>query len=368
VTPAPAIVDLPEVVATLGDAGRDRIERLYAYERAIGETDPPAALHAWLVDQFGSLEAVRRQRVIQVTNRATGDATLFSELRSRRPIQAPLSEGLGAIIAQTRGDSFCDPENGTPADPFGRVRGKRMVSGANAAKFEGNHAVLVFDEHDPTAFDAETVIDLLATGRAWAERAHAHDPAAIYYLLMWNSLWRAGGSIVHGHAQVILGRDRHYGRIERFRQDSVAWRARHHTSLVEEVVAAHRDLGLAVDLDGVTVLALVTPIKERELWIVGASGGDERDARFAEATAATVIAYRDRLGVRAFNMALWRPPIEDPSNQSEDWRDLPPIVRLVDRGDPDSRASDIGAMELFAASVVSSDPFTEIRELRTALA
>jgi hypothetical protein len=32
-------------------------------------------------------------------------------------------------------------------------------------------------------------------------------------------------------------------------------------------------------------------------------------------------------------------------------------VRIVDRGDPTARTADIGAMELYAASVVSSDPF-----------
>ena len=33
------------------------------------------------------------------------------------------------------------------------------------------------------------------------------------------------------------------------------------------------------------------------------------------------------------------------------------MVRIVDRGDPLNRTSDFGAMELYAASVVSSDPF-----------
>ena len=36
---------------------------------------------------------------------------------------------------------------------------------------------------------------------------------------------------------------------------------------------------------------------------------------------------------------------------------MPTIVRVVDRGDPLARTSDFGAMELYAASVVSSDPF-----------
>jgi len=33
------------------------------------------------------------------------------------------------------------------------------------------------------------------------------------------------------------------------------------------------------------------------------------------------------------------------------------MARIVDRGDPSIRTADIGAMELYASSVVSSDPF-----------
>jgi hypothetical protein len=41
-------------------------------------------------------------------------------------------------------------------------------------------------------------------------------------------------------------------------------------------------------------------------------------------------------------------------------------VHLVDRGDPGSTASDIGAMELYGASVVGNDPFDIAERLRAA--
>jgi hypothetical protein len=43
------------------------------------------------------------------------------------------------------------------------------------------------------------------------------------------------------------------------------------------------------------------------------------------------------------------------------------MVHLVDRGDPDSRSSDIGAMELYGASVVGGDPFALVDRLRGSL-
>ena len=52
--------------------------------------------------------------------------------------------------------------------------------------------------------------DHLDTARRWGEAALADDPAARYLFLMWNCLWRAGGSIVHGHMQMTATRGTHY--------------------------------------------------------------------------------------------------------------------------------------------------------------
>ena len=41
-----------------------------------------------------------------------------------------------------------------------------------------------------------------------------------------------------------------------------------------------------------------------------------------------------------------------------------PMVRLVDRGDPFSRPSDIGAMELYGTPIVGSDPYEVMSQLR----
>ena len=53
-------------------------------------------------------------------------------------------------------------------------------------------------------------------------------------------------------------------------------------------------------------------------------------------------------------MAFYMPPL---APTREDWSAFPTVVHVVDRGSPANRTSDIGAMELYAASVVASDPF-----------
>ena len=352
------VLDLPSRIDRLSGAARERANRLYELRLVRGHTVPPPELEAWLATTFGSLEAVHDQAVMKVTNRVTLDATLFAPLRGRRPLDGPNRAGdLSAEVADTEGDPFCHPETGTPAERFGRIRGARLVTGANAALADAHHAVLVLDTHDPLGFDAETIVDVLRTGRTWAERARRDDPDAVNYLLIWNCLWRAGSSIIHGHAQALLGSGLHYAAIERLRRDAAGYAG----DLVEEMVAVHRSVGLVEEMGGgVTLVAHLTPRKERELWLVGSAGMDETDPAFADALARTLIAYRDRIGVRSFNLALWRAPLA----RADGWGAIPPMVWLVDRGAPFLRPSDIGAMELYGTPIVASDPFDLIEALR----
>lgn len=357
------ILELPSRIESLVAEARARADRLLEVTAISGRTDPPDTLEPWLHETFGSADAVRRQAMVRVTNRATLEATTFAPLRSRRPIDGPdRARDLAAEIAATEGDPFCDPLHGTPADTFGRVRGAAITSGANAALADAHHAVLVFDEHDPLAFDPALVADLFSTGRDWAERAHLDDPDADAYLLIWNCLWRAGGSIVHGHAQALLG-GAHHARVERYRRDAELYRARHGEDLVSDLVHVHRDLDLAIDHDGVAIVSHLVPVKEREVLVVAPPGADEREPSFGAAVARALIAYRDRLGVRSFNLALWRPPLKADGAPPAGWQDFPTMVRIVDRGDPFSRPSDIGAMELYGTPIVGSDPFDVIAAL-----
>jgi hypothetical protein len=356
--PLSRIGDLPARIARLEGTSRDRADRLLAVEPIDGRTDPPPGLEPWLERTFGSVDAVREQHLVRVTNLATLDSTVFAGLRARRPVDVSAATAdVAAEIERTRGDAFCHPESETPANAFGRVRGRRMVSGANAAMADAHHGVLVFEEHDPLAFDADLVADLLDTGRAWADRAREADPRAVHYLLIWNCLWRAGGSIVHGHAQVLAGH-RPHARLERFRHDADVYRASGGVDLVADLVDLHADLGLAIRGAGeVSVIAHLTPAKERELLVVGRPGMDERDPDFADAVGRTVVAFRDRLGVRSFNVVLWPPALDAADGP------VPPIARLVDRGDPAVRPSDIGAMELYGSPIVGSDPYEVVEAL-----
>ncbi|MEA2661415.1 MAG: hypothetical protein QOH08_987 [Chloroflexota bacterium] len=349
-----SIVELEERIAALQPEARAAAERIFSVSTTTGTLVAPDQMRPWIEKLFGSVEAVTSQRIVRVTDRVTLEGALFNELRARRPMAVPEKSGVevAETIRAAENDPFCHPETGTPADDFGRISGAFGQTASNVAKYDGYHGVLVFNEHNPLApMDAAAIADHFATARRWAEAAFARDPLAPYYFLMWNCLWRAGGSIVHGHMQMTTTRGMHYPRIERLRQAAVGYDERHARDYFDDLWLVHDALGLGVTVDGARVFASLTPVKEREIVVQGAPGADER--AIAAGVSHALAALRSA-GVVAHNLALYLPPL---AADGTDWRRFPAIARLVDRGDPLSRTSDIGSMELYAASVVASDPF-----------
>ncbi len=346
------ITDLPSLISALPPDERAVADRIFDVSATTGRLEPPEAMHGWIEETFGSVDAVREQQIVRVTNRVTLDGSIFNGLRAARPLDTGVDTDLEDEISRTKGDPFCRPEKGTPADVFGRVRGKHSVTASNIAKYDGFHGVIVFDEHDPLRFTPEKVSDYISVGLEWGKRAMSADPEARYLFLMWNCLWRAGGSVIHGHAQVTATRGTHYPKIERSRRAALAYAAEHGSDYFDDLYRVHDSLGLSIPAPGgVRAFASLAPVKEKELVLIGNSLEDEALHR---AVAGALEGYTRKLGVSTFNAAFHIPPL---SATDEDWSSFPVVAHLVDRGDPSNRTSDMGAMELYAASVVASDPF-----------
>jgi hypothetical protein len=109
------------------------------------------------------------------------------------------------------------------------------------------------------------------------------------------------------------------------------------------------------------VLAHLSPFKDNEVIILA----DELGLSFKERLYEVLACYRDRLGIASFNLGLVTPPLAE---TEESWEGFPVMAWLVDRGSLENQASDIGGMEIYAASVISSDPFELARGLQKYLA
>ena len=388
------IDQLPARVAALPEDLRALVEQLFEIVEAEGVIAPPTEMEPWLARTFGAVEATLRQRIIRVTNRWTFEGATFNPLRSRRPgsgatqaatlaaRQAPAQAGpleippeLRERIKATEGDDFCDPEHRTPADSFGRVRGRHVVTAANVAKAEGWHSVAIFDRHDPLAIDSALVADLLSVAGEWAQRAHEAENDARYLFLLWNCLQRAGASLIHGHAQMTLSTTMAHARVELWRAAAARYRQETGGDYFADLAAVHAALGLAVPLANspVTLFASLTPAKEREFVLLADPWREDRDdgedgqtlalESLAEPLAAALNVMLHTLGVRAFNIAIFGPPLPGDPRAAE-WAGFPLVARFVDRGNPLAPTSDIAALELFGSSVIASDPFDVARSLR----
>ncbi len=355
-----SVLDLPALVDDLGAEERARFDRLFRVSSVVGEMRVPESMRKWVEQRFGSVANVESQRIIKVTNLVTLEGSLFNEIRSSRPFEVHESDSVDQVVRESRGDPFCNPLTGTPEDPFGRVEGEHCITASNVAKYDGFHGLVIFDEHDPLSWTQEHILDYIATAQEWAERCREIDPAAVYFFLMWNCLWKSGASILHGHAQMTASRDIHYAKVESLRRDSRAYAVDFGSDYFDDLWLAHRDLGLAWEDGEVRGMAYLAPIKEKEVLLIGSA----LDESMAGAVHRALSCMVHRMGVQSFNVAFYLPPAGD---SSEDWTGFPVIARIVDRGDVTNRVADFGAMELYASSVVSSDPFAVAACLRTAV-
>jgi hypothetical protein len=338
-----AIDNLPRDVRCL-------FERLYTSDVYTGCMRIPEEMKPWVVNQFGSLEAVTEQKVTRLTNKVTGEETIFNPLRLKRPHDVKDDDCLSLDRVDMGVDSFDTPEGSTSEDIFGRIQGKHCITASNIAKCDEWHGIVVFKEHHPLRFNEEQVSDYLDTAWRWARAAHRESPDNKYFFYSWNCLWRSAASLIHGHNQMMLTRRRHFARIESLRKSALAYRRRFRGNYFDDLFTAHRSLGLAFDKQGVRALAYLTPVKSNEIVLIAEDFNND----FKKCVYESLAFYRDALGVQSFNLALTMPPL-GPTRES--WEGFPVIAWLVDRGELSNRSSDIGALELFASTAVTSDPF-----------
>lgn len=355
------IADLDVLAERLPRKSKGIFQRIFSVTTTRGSLKPPETMLPWIERQFGSVDRVTEQKIIKVTNLVTFEGAIFNSLRALRPRQYEDRLRVEArLLDRAKEDPLNKPLEDTPEDPFGRIKGKYCITASNIAKYDGLHGMIIFKDHNPLKFSREEIVDYLDTGWKWAQKAHRFDPSAKYYFFLWNSLKKAGASLAHGHAQVVLGRDSHYAKIEALRHAALRYKTEHGSNYFDDLYKAHSDLGLAMEKDGIKIMVYLTPIKEKEVMLLAPS----LNQSFKERVYEVLACFRDCMHVTAFNLGIATPPL---NSLPESWKDFPVVARIVDRGYPWDGSSDFGTMELYAASIISSDPFKVIQELKKAL-
>src|SRR4030043_380719 len=295
------IVDLDVLVEALPQKSKELFQRIFSVSTTKGCLKPPATMLPWIEQQFGSVDRVTEQKMIKVTNLVPFEGSIFNSLRALRPRQFEDRLRVEArLLDRAKDDPLSKPLEDTPEDLFGRIKGKYCITASNIAKYDGLHGMIIFKDFNPIKFSREEIIDYLDTGWKWAQKAHQFDPSAKYYFFLWNSLKKAGASMAHGHAQVVLSRDCHYAKIEALRQAALRYKTENGSDYFDDLYQVHLDLGLALEKDGVRVLTYLTPIKEKETMLL--SPGLNRS--FKERLYEVLACFRDCIHVTAFNVGI----------------------------------------------------------------
>lgn len=350
-----SVVDLPERVAALKSSERACFERLFAMSVTSDRLSPVAIVPE------DRPEASRATSILRISNRWTYEGTAFDPRRKCRI--ASVSDAFLRLLqrCQTPGQScsMCPKEiGGTLPVP---VPDDHCLILDPRVKFDGYHALIAFTEHNPLVYTEAAIVRYLEAGEAWAQACFrdsqraGRDPA-VFYLFTWNCLC---GSVVHGHAQVVLHTCFPAPRLALLADAARRYRVTGN-NYFEDLWLAHDALGLGLEVDTARVMASLTPIKERECLILAQMGDDWHDLARALLLALTTLQADQPYGLWSFNLAVYSPPLVPVTG----WEDWPVLVRVVDRGWPLLGVVDMGSMELYAESIVANDPFVLADALR----
>ena len=192
-------------------------------------------------------------------------------------------------------------------------------------------------------------------------------------MLNWNCKERAGASQCHGHCHLLLAEKFHYGKWEYLHHCAERYMKEYPgQNYFLDLLKVSKSLGLVKSIGTSHIVINLTPSFGYDLLVI--SWNFDRD--FIDAMDSAIKTLTQRFKSLTFNIGILFPPLEDgkirkrlelstvESVLTEDGAPKPFIGFLVDRGDPSygRSTSDICGMELFASSVVSTDPF-ELRKM-----
>lgn len=360
-----SIFDLPRLAEELPFREKALWHRIYEIDVLHGKLELVPGLRSWVEEKLGSGPEVENQKIIRTTNLISGEGALFNSLRSRRPTARFPETDLESLVEEHRSNCpFCASEERTPGERFGRIRGKYCLTAANLAKYDGYHGLIIAQEHHPLRFNEDMVEDYFRVAARWFQEVKT-DAAlrgggpALYPFLIWNCLWPAGSSILHGHLQLTVAQRRPYPRLKQLLDCSTRYGHRYGSNYFQDLYTLYKALGLGWEKGESRFLSMLTPIKEKEVWILLPPGPatPDRLGQAGRAVGRVLGRLKQQACLQSFNVGVYLPPLGGEAEPGG-WEDFPLVVRLVDRGDVFNRTADFGAMELFALSVISSDPFS----------
>ena len=149
------ITEIRDISKKLPQKEKEIFNRIFRVYVENGSLKYPESMEKWIKKRW-KLEDVKKQKIIRIENKITGESSLFNELRSNRPVKNYVRV---ERIKPFKGCPFCNPKKFTPEDVFGRIEGKYCITASNIAKYDYIHGLIIFNEHNPYSFDKEKISD-----------------------------------------------------------------------------------------------------------------------------------------------------------------------------------------------------------------
>ncbi|MCS7183726.1 MAG: hypothetical protein NZ866_00005 [Patescibacteria group bacterium] len=315
--------ELFQKINNFSEVDLNLFQRIFEVKKEIAELKLPQIIE----DKF---KDAQKQEIIIIINKILNQETHFNIWRARRT--EPQKEN---IKIENQYDPFCDVLNSTPEDEFGRLENESAITASNLTKSSKNHSLIIFKNHN---FNENDIKNSLLLANNWFSNFEEKIK-----IIIWNYGFRSGASIFHPHLQIFsledipekikYHLDKYKNYQEKFKSD-----------YLNDIFYLSEKLNLAKKKNDFNLIVSLTPMKDNELFFWG------KDFLTNYSELAKLIYSYFNLGIENFNFFL----IQMPSFF---------LGFLVNRGESKKINSDIGALELYAFSVVGSNPFDLFNKL-----
>ncbi|MGC8981611.1 MAG: hypothetical protein ACP5JU_01535 [Minisyncoccia bacterium] len=308
-------------IKNLDKKNREIFERIYDIKEEVGIQKFPKDIEK----KYKKLE---RQKILIVKNKILLKETHINPLRKKR--QKPSFKNIVEKFCP-----FCNPKKYTPEDEVGRLENKYSISSSNLMKGAKNHSLIIFKKHKN--FGLKDLEETLSLSFLWFKKNIGNK------ILIWNNLWRAGASIPHPHFQ-IFSLDTIPEKLKFIKLRLDLYKNLYKSDYFDDLFRLHKKLGLAKEKNGLRIIIDLAPFKENEIIILP----KDWDKNIKEVSK---LLFLYKKISESFNLFLFYDG------------NFKKIGFLVDRGSLKELNSDIGSLEIYSFSIVSSDPFELAKRL-----
>ncbi|CAF0791586.1 unnamed protein product [Adineta ricciae] len=311
-------------------------------------------INGWLRNDEQLVEQIKKQRIIKIYNRYTHEEMLYNFMRSKRPQskseQSAQNYTLTLLEESKKNCDFCGRNylNSTAEDSFGRLEHRLSYTAANTFKYDRWHTLIVSRNHDTLHLTEDEIGDMFELAKEWFEKVYSTEPKYTCPEMIWDAMPKSGASQIHTHLQVSLGFDIYYGNIERTRQGARFYAQMNDgRNYFNDYLHIHQALELTIPIGNAHILVHLTPIKDLEVMVLGASL--EKD--FYKALHLIFRTFIDDLQEYSFSFGMFLPPLNETSINGHV---MPVVCRLVFRNPITNLRADMNGLDLYTSSVFLS--------------